>query len=329
MQKIRKFLSLYGLNIALKINHWLLVFMALFLGITGWLSCTAFSVPNLTNNSIDLAFRIAEIDAGAGARFILTRIIRGEMFHYHFFVGVVMYAAMFIGIALGFTKNGIKKNPITLLFLIAMTLLLVSGWFRYYRGTLPFMEQGYYRGLYRDIHHYSAWALLWTSVAHIIHIIYLNGNKYRNIISKVFEKGPFILKTFIGLSLLVISMNTPAYASAYEELILFEKMSPPKENEKDDLFLKGVMPSSKESAEVLADFYWAKKCTNSLDGVVTWNEEERFCRSRKFVILLDLKKRSKDDKEALFAYKAIVMSEHIHNCGKTSDTAIFYNNLKK
>lgn len=329
MQRIRKFLSLYGLNITLKINHWALVLMAIFLGVTGWLGCTSFSVPHLMHDTADFIFREAEIEAGNGAKFILSRVIRGEMFQYHFIVGVVMYAAMVIGIALGFTKNGIKKNPITILFLIVMTLLLVSGWFRYYRGTLPFMEQGYYRGLYRNIHHYAAWALLWTSVIHIIHMIYLNASrKYRHIISRVFGRGPFVLKSFIGFTLLLISFNTPAYADPYETLVTLEKMSSPKENDMDDLFLKGVIPSSKESAEVLADFYWAKKCTNSLDGVVSWNEKERFCRSRKFAILLDLKERS-NDKDALYAYKAIVLSERIHNCGKTSDTALFFDSLKK
>ncbi|AHJ13127.1 cytochrome b family protein [Sulfurospirillum multivorans DSM 12446] len=319
------------LHWTLKLNHWALLLMAIFLGVTGWLGCTSFSVPHLMHDTAEFIFNEAEIVAGNGAKFILSRVIRGELYQYHFLVGIVMYAAMVIGVVLAFTKNGIKKNPITILFLISMTLLLVSGWFRYYRGTIPFMEVGYYRGLYRNIHHYSAWALLWTSVIHIIHMIYLNATKYRNIISRMFESGGFTLKMITGLSLLTLSAGMPLYADSqiqYESLRTFEKMSAPKEGDMDDLFLKGVIPSSRESAEVLADFYWAKKCTNSLDGVVMWNEKDKFCRSRKFAILLDLKERE-NDKDALYAYKAIVLSERINNCGKTSDAALFYDNLKK
>lgn len=197
------------LNWVLKFNHWSLVLMAIFLGITGWLGCTAFSVPHLMHETADFIFREAEIDAGNGAKFIFSRVIRGELFQYHFIVGVVMYAAMVVGIVLGFTKRGIKKNPLTILFLISMTLLLISGWFRYYRGTIPFMEIGYYRGLYRNIHHYSAWALLWTSVIHIIHMIYLNATKYRNIISRMFESGGFMLKVFLGF--LILSTMSSSY----------------------------------------------------------------------------------------------------------------------
>lgn len=331
IKKTATILKTNWLNWLLKCNHWALVLMAIFLGVTGWLGCTAFSVPHLMHDTADFVFREAEIVAGNGAKFIFSRVVRGELYQYHFLVGIIMYAAMVIGVVLGFTKKGLTKNPITILFLISMTLLLISGWFRYYRGTIPFMEVGYYRGLYRNIHHYSAWALLWTSVIHIIHMIYLNATKYRNIISRMFESGGFTLKMLAGISLLTLYTNMPLHAdplNLYENLRTFEKMSAPKEGDMDDLFLKGVMPSSKESAEVLADFYWAKKCTNSLDGVVMWNEKEKFCRSRKFAILLDLKERE-SDKEAMYAYKAIVLSERIHNCGKTSDTALFYDNLKK
>lgn len=327
-----KILKANWLNWALKFNHWALVLMAIFLCITGWLGCTAFSVPHLMHDTADFVFREAEIVAGNGAKFIFSRVVRGELYQYHFLIGIIMYAAMVIGVALAYTKNGIKKNPITILFLISMTLLLISGWFRYYRGTIPFMEVGYYRGLYRNIHHYSAWALLWTCVIHIIHMIYLNATKYRNIISRMFESGGFTLKMFAGVFLLTliggIPLNAESSVSAYESLRTFEKMSAPKEGDMDDIFLKGVIPSSRESAEVLADFFWAKKCTNSLDGVVAWNEKERFCRSRKFAILLDLKERE-NDKDAIYTYKAIVLSERVHNCGKTSDTALFYDNLKK
>lgn len=319
------------LNWILKLNHWAIFMMAIFLGVTGWLGCTAFSVPNLMKDVMDFAFPIAEIDAGAGARFILSRVIRGQMYQYHFLVGVIMYAAMIVGFVLGFTKKGITKNPITILFLISMTLLLISGWFRYYRGTLPIMEIGYYRGLFRNIHHYSAWALLWTSIAHIVHMVYLNATKYQNIISHMFKSGPFILKTLLCIMFIGLSINgTSAYASLdtiYETLNTKVKMSSPKINGEDDLFLRGIIPSSKESAEVLADFYWAKKCTNSLDGVVLWNEKERFCRSRKFALLLDLKKQS--TQEAFVAYQTIILSERINNCGSHEDLNTFLHAIQQ
>jgi hypothetical protein len=191
MQKIKK----EWLNWTLKLNHWAVMFMIVFLGITGWLGCTAFSVPNLMKDVMDFAFPVAEIDAGAGARFILSRVIRGQMFEYHYQIGMVMYAVFMIGIILAFKIKGVKKNPITILFIISLTLSILSGWMRYHRGTLPIMEIGYYRGLFRNIHHYSAWAILWTSIAHIVHMIYLNSTeKHKNIISKMFGSGKFLLK---------------------------------------------------------------------------------------------------------------------------------------
>ena len=229
------------LNWILKLNHWTIFMMAIFLGVTGWLGCTAFSVPNLMKDVMDFAFPIAEIDAGAGARFILSRVIRGQMYQYHFLVGVIMYAAMIVGFVLGFTKKGITKNPITILFLISMTLLLISGWFRYYRGTLPIMEIGYYRGLFRNIHHYSAWALLWTSVIHIIHMIYLNATKYRNIISNMFSSGGFMLKIFLGFLILNASANLSVLDAAETAATIKVKIATDLKKQSNDASFKEAM----------------------------------------------------------------------------------------
>jgi len=190
-----KILKKEWLNILLKLNHWSIFLMIVFLGVTGWLGCTAFGVPHLMKDVMDFAFPVAEIDAGPAARFILSRVIRGQMYQYHFLIGVIMYSAFIIGVTINFKIKGLKKNPMTILFFITLTLSIVSGYMRYYRGTIPLMEIGHYRGLFRTIHHYSAWAILWTIIFHIGHMIYLSTKeKYKMIIANMFSSGKFMLK---------------------------------------------------------------------------------------------------------------------------------------
>ena len=96
-------------------------------------------------------------------------------------------------------------------------------------------------------------------------------------------------------------------------------------NEFDAGILTGLAYSSTPSFITMSDMFWSSKCTNEYKGFAEWIKEYS---SKKFRILVNLQKQSSTNSDAKLAYKSIILSERIANCGLDDDIANFVDLLK-
>ena len=179
----------------LKTNHWLLLFSSIFLIFTGWLGLYVYTHANILPN-LEFAYFVNEMQHGKASQLFISRVIRGMMWEWHWYIGLFFVAQMFIVALTAKSITVFKQNPFNLLFILIAIVLLITGYLRYYRTELSFMgeEDRFWRNLTRDIHRYSSYIFIILIFGHIGHVIYLNSKKYNRLISNMFTLNNFILR---------------------------------------------------------------------------------------------------------------------------------------
>ena len=143
-------------------------------------------------------------------------------------------------------------------------------------------------------------------------------------------------KLFLSAFLLVnvltsshaVEISKEDFAKATSSLNVFNHLDAPIVGSIDEEFIYDAIKYNKIPSEVLTDYYWATKCVTNYNGIKAWDDETFFCRSKKFMLLLDLKQKI-DEKEAQFAYKSIIYSERINSCGTMQDALKFYKLIRE
>ena len=178
-----------------KTNHWLFLFSSLFLIFTGWLGLYVYTHANIIPN-LEFAYAVNEMQHGRASQVFISRVIRGMMWEWHWYIGLFFTAQMLIVALTAKPLQSIRSNPFTFLFVVTTIILLVTGYFRYYRGEIPFMgeEDRFWRNLMRDTHRYSAYFFIFLIFGHVAHVVYLNSKKYKGIISGMFRLRGFVLR---------------------------------------------------------------------------------------------------------------------------------------
>lgn len=188
-------------NILSKLNHWLIVLIVLFLGITGVFGCTIFHYSTLIPN-LEFAYGVNEIFSGRASQVFIARVVRGLMWDWHYLAGIALTILMFISVALnfkGYSLKSLKKNPFPVIFLLLVVILCITGVIRYYRGELSFTSEQdrTWRNLARSVHHYAAWSMLVAFMGHLVHVIYYNARKNKTLISDMFTSKKLHLKSIV------------------------------------------------------------------------------------------------------------------------------------
>lgn len=131
------------------------------------------------------------------------------------------------------------------------------------------------------------------------------------------------------LSFAAEKLGTQNFApEAIEKIKSAKTMSPmdlSTANEFDAGIITGLVYSSAPSFITISDMFWASKCTNEYKGLTEWVKEYP---NKKFRILINLQKQLSTDPKAKQAYKSIILSERIANCGSDDDIANFIELLK-
>jgi cytochrome b561 len=216
-------------NVLLKISHWAVFLLFLFLAISSILELTIFHYSTLIPN-LEFAYGVNEIQSGKASQVFIAKVIRGELWDLHFYTGVLFAFLLTIQIINRFFRtNSIKKNIFQIGILAITYLLLVTGFLRFNRGSLFFMseENPFWRHLMQDIHHYSAYLITILVITHVGYMIYLENKKIKGIISNMFTSQNFKLKTLL-LSIVILSGNHSIEAKElkYDAAIVITKKIP-------------------------------------------------------------------------------------------------------
>ena len=115
--------------------------------------------------------------------------------------------------------------------------------------------------------------------------------------------------------------------NAIASIDVFHHLKAPNEKSDDEQFIYDAIKFNKIPSEILTDYYWASTCKDNYTGIKDWDDKTFFCRSKKFLSLLNLK--SKNDHDSRMAYKAIILSERVQNCGSMDNAMKFYDYLQK
>ena len=107
-------------------------------------------------------------------------------------------------------------------------------------------------------------------------------------------------------------------------------MSPNRVSDMDAALLTGLAYSSKSAFVVLSDYFWSTKCTNDYENISTWVKDYQDTpeRRKKTAILMRLQVQADTNPDAKQAYKAIILSERIANCGSDDDVVNFVELIK-
>ena len=123
------------------------------------------------------------------------------------------------------------------------------------------------------------------------------------------------------------------HPEALEKIKSIKTMSPMSLEKIDDLgaaTLTGLAYSSKSIFIAVSDYFWATKCTNSYENFSAWIREyqDTSGHTKKTAILMKLQGLSSANADAKQAYKAIILSERIVNCGSDDDAQNFIELIK-
>jgi len=201
------------MNIYFKISHWFVFLLFIFLAISGILQMTIFHYDTIIPN-LEFAYGVNEIQSGRASQVFIAKVFRGELWRLHFYTGLIFSFLLFINIFHALMRiNKIKHNFFIFLMMFAGSVLLITGITRYFRNHLAFMSESdkFWRHLMQDIHHYAAWFFGFIVICHIIQVIWLENKKFKGIISNMFTKNNFILKSIL-IALLVSSTQIIVFA---------------------------------------------------------------------------------------------------------------------
>lgn len=136
------------------------------------------------------------------------------------------------------------------------------------------------------------------------------------------------------LSFAAEKLGTQNFApEALEKIKTFKTtspMSPNKVSDMDAALLVGLAYSNKSAFVVLSDYFWSTKCTNDYENISTWVKDYQDTpeRRKKTAILMRLQVQADTNPDAKQAYKAIILSERIANCGSDDDVVNFVELIK-
>lgn len=220
-------------NTLLKITHWIIFLLFLFLAISSILELTIFHYSTIIPN-LEFAYGVNEIQSGEASQVFIARVIRGELWDLHFYTGLLFAFLLTVQIINRFFRtNSIKKNLFQIGILAITYVLLVTGFLRFNRGSLSFMseENPFWRHLMQDIHHYAAYLIAAFVVLHIIYMIYLENKKIKGIISNMFTKNDFMIKNvlFLIFAALVTQTEINAGNNYNEAIVITKKLNKPKD----------------------------------------------------------------------------------------------------
>jgi len=213
-------------NIFLKAIHWIMFLLFLFLGISSIMELTIFHYTTIIPD-LEFAYGVNEIQAGKASQVFIAKVIRGELWTWHFYAGLLFAALLLILFINRLTRvPNIKKNsPLIVLFLTTL-VLLGTGIARHYRGTLSFMseENSFWRHLLQHVHHYAAYTISVLVVLHVIYIVYLENKKMKGIISNMFKKNKFMIKSLLILVFATVITQTNINAkNNYDGVVVITK----------------------------------------------------------------------------------------------------------
>ena len=124
---------------------------------------------------------------------------------------------------------------------------------------------------------------------------------------------------------------------ALEKIKTFKTISPmslDKATDMDAGFLTGLAYSSNDTLSGLfpgiSDLFWATSCSNEYSNMIEWSHNYRNSKanSYKFSILTRLRAQADTNADAKLAYRTIILSERIANCGSESDVDNFIELIK-
>ena len=221
------------INIYFKISHWIIFLLFLFLGISSIMELTIFHYSTIIPN-LEFAYGVNDIHRGKASQVFIARLIRGELWNWHFYVGIVFFILLTINIFHSLLRlSTIKKNIINVLLLITIFILFITGVARYFRRDISFMSEDdkFWRHLMQDIHHYAAWIISALVLLHVVYIIYLENKKIRGIISNMFTKNDFMIKSLLILVFATTIIQTEINAkNNYDAVVVItKKLEKPKD----------------------------------------------------------------------------------------------------
>jgi hypothetical protein len=220
-------------NIYLKMQHWILFLLFLFLIISSILELTIFHYATIIPN-LEFAYGVNEIQSGKASQVFIARVIRGELWNWHFYSGLLFSALLLLLLINRLIRiPNIKKNSSLIVLFLTTLVLLVTGIARFNRGTLSFMSEDdkFWRHLMQDIHHYAAYLISIFVVLHVVYMIYLENKKIRGIISNMFTKNDFMIKSLLILVFATTVIQTEINAkNNYDAVVVItKKLEKPKD----------------------------------------------------------------------------------------------------
>lgn len=165
-----------------KILHWLILLA--FLGLcTTALAAEHFFSKEAIMDSFKNSLPMLGISIAPADQFFISRIERRNTWDIHLYFGLVFTLILSIWLLINLVRKNKRYLIFKTIFFVSAFTFAISGIYMWLRLYVEVSEETF--GLLKKIHYYAYWTFIYTLIAHICTVIYIENKKKQGVLSEM------------------------------------------------------------------------------------------------------------------------------------------------